>query len=240
MPRQSRPRSTNDLYHVTARGVARREIFHSDDDGRVFLSTLGDVVTERGWHCHCYCLMPNHYHLLVGTPRSDLPEGMRDLNSAYATRFNTAHELTGHVFQGRYGSRLVRSDTHALEVCRYIPLNPVRAGLRPSPEDWPWSSYRATTGLVRPPNWLTIGTVLRWFGEGEDARRSYREFVAEGHNAADPEVVALREVLSHAKADDIRRAQRDYGYSLRAIARALGVHHSTLAERLSRDPPKGV
>ena len=240
MPRQPRLRSTDHLYHVTARGVARREIFRSDDDGRVFLSTLGGVITERGWHCHCYCLMPNHYHLLVDTPRGDLPEGMRDLNSSYATRFNTAHELTGHVFQGRYGSRLIRSDPHALEVSRYIPLNPVRARLRPRPEDWPWSSYRATAGVVRPPAWLTVDGVLRWFGDRADAQRRYREFVAEGRHVADPEGAALRTLLCDGGPEDVRRVHRDHGYSLRAIAGALGIHHSTLAERLSRDPPKGV
>ena len=184
--------------------------------------------------------MPNHYHLMVDTPRADLPEGMRDLNSSYATRFNAAHELTGHVFQGRYASRLVRSDPHALEVSRYIPLNPVRAGLRPQPGDWPWSSYRATAGMTRPPAWLTIDGILRWFGEGADARRGYRAFVADGQNVLDPEAAALRELLSEGRLEDVRRVQDDHGYSLRAIARALGIHHSTLAERLSRDPPKGV
>jgi REP-associated tyrosine transposase len=206
----------------------------------VFLSTLGGVVTERGWHCHCYCLMPNHYHLLVDTPRGDLPEGMRDLNSSYATRFNTAHELTGHVFQGRYGSQLVRNDPHALEVSRYIPLNPVRARLRTRPEEWPWSSYRATAGIVRPPPWLTVDGVLRWFGERADAQRRYRAFVAEGQGIVDPEEAALRQLLIDGSPEDVRRVQRDHGYSLRAIAHALGIHHSTLAERLARDPPKGV
>jgi putative transposase len=184
--------------------------------------------------------MPNHYHLLVDTPRGDLPEGMRDLNSSYATRFNTAHELSGHVFQGRYGSRLIRSDAQACEVSRYIPLNPVRAKLCSQPADWPWSSYRAVAGMTRPPAWLTIADILRWFGDGEAGRRAYREFVAGGHGVTDPEAAALRELLADARAEDIRRVQHDHGYSLRAIARALGLHHSTLAQRLAMDPPKGV
>ena len=184
--------------------------------------------------------MPNHYHLLVDTPRGDLPEGMRDLNSSYATRFNTAHELTGHVFQGRYGSQLIRSDLHALEVSRYIPLNPVRARLRTRPEDWPWSSYRATAGIVGSPAWLTVDGVRGWFGEPADAQRSYRAFIAEGRRVVDPEIAALRQLLSEGSPEDVRRVQRDHGYALRAIAKALGIHHSTLAERLARDPPKGV
>jgi putative transposase len=240
MPRQPRLRSADHLYHVTARGVARREIFRSDADGRVFLSTLGEVVVERGWRCHCYCLMPNHFHLLVDTPGRDLPEGMRDLNSSYATRFNAAHELSGHVFQGRYGSRLVRSEPHAREVSRYIPLNPVRAGLCRDPAEWPWSSYRAAAGMTRPPAWLTVEGILRWFGKGDEARRTYREFVAGGHVVRDPEAAALRQLLGDGQPEAIRRVQREHGYSLRAIARTLELHHSTLAERLSADPPKGV
>jgi REP element-mobilizing transposase RayT len=206
----------------------------------VFLSTLGEVIADRGWHCHCYCLMPNHYHLMLDTPRADLPEGMRDLNSAYATRFNTAHELSGHVFQGRYGSRLIRSDPHAREVSRYIPLNPVRAGLRPRPADWPWSSYRAAVGMTRPPAWLTIDRILRWFGDGEAGRRAYQEFVAGGKDVTDPEEAALRELLAGARAQDIRRVHDEHGYSIRAIARALGLHHSTVVQRLAGDPPRGV
>ena len=95
MPRQPRLRSTDHLYHVTARGVARREIFRSDDDGRVFLSTLGGVITERGWHCHCYCLMPNHYHLLLESAEP-LGRGMQLVNGRYARVFNQRHGRTGH------------------------------------------------------------------------------------------------------------------------------------------------
>jgi REP element-mobilizing transposase RayT len=241
MPRHPRARSKEHLYHVTSRGVARRAVFRTSADGRVFLSTLGEVVTDREWRCHCYCLMPNHYHLLVETPSADLPEGMRDLNSAYATRFNTAHDLTGHVFQGRYASRVVRSQEHVLEVARYIPLNPVRAGLCRGPADWAWSSYRATAGLDRPAPWLTTGTTLRWFGTGDDARRRYCEFVAAGHGVADPEAAAVRTLLCDGGVDDVLRVRDQYGYSMRRIAALLGIHHSTLAERIRpRHPPKGV
>lgn len=241
MPRRPRLRSKEHLYHVTSRGVARRAVFRTSADGRVFLSTLGEVVMDRGWRCHCYCLMQNHYHLLVETPHADLPDGMRDLNSAYATRFNTAQALAGHVFQGRYDSRVVHTQEHALEVARYIPLNPVRARVCRGPADWPWSSYRATAGLRRPVSWLTIDATLRWFGSGEDARRGYREFVAAGHHVADPEATAVREALRQGGIEDVLRVRDEYGYSMRRIAALLGIHHSTLAERIRRShPPKGV
>ncbi len=216
-------------------------MFRTAADGRVFLSTLGEVVTDRGWRCHCYCLMPNHYHLLVETPGADLPEGMRDLNSTYATRFNTAHDLSGHVFQGRYDSRVVRSQEHALEVVRYIPLNPVRAGICDRPADWAWSNYLATAGERRAQPWLTIDTTLRWFGSGEKARRHYREFVAAGRHVTDPEAAAVRQLLRQGAVDDVLRVRDEYGYSMRRIATLLGIHHSTLAQRMqTRHPPKGV
>jgi putative transposase len=229
------------MYHVTSRGVARRAIFHSDDDRRAFLDSLAQVVWEQAWRCHAYCLMPNHYHLLIDTPNADLPEGMRDLNSGYATRFNAAHELDGHVFQGRYGAQLVRSHEHALQVARYIPVNPVRAGLCKEPSEWAWSNYRAIVGLVRTPPFLNTATTLTWFGGDSSAAARYGEFVAHGHTVLDPEAAALAVLLSSGRLADIRLAHVEYGYSLRTIASHVGVHHSTLARRLQGNgAPKGV
>jgi putative transposase len=229
------------MYHVTSRGVARRAIFRSDDDRRTFLHSLSGVVMDRTWRCHAYCLMPNHYHLLVDTPNADLPEGMRDLNSGYATRFNTAHELDGHVFQGRYGARLVRSQEHALQVARHIPLNPVRARLCDHPAGWAWSSYRAVVGLVRAPAFLNTRTTLAWFGEDSSAAARYGEFVARGHAVLDPEAAALTELLGSGRLADVRLAHIEYGYSIRKIASHMGIHHSTLARRLQApSAPKGV
>ncbi len=229
------------MYHVTSRGVARRAIFRSDDDRRAFLDSLAQVVLEQTWGCHAYCLMPNHYHLLIDTPNADLPEGMRDLNSGYATRFNTAHQLDGHVFQGRYGARLVRSREHALQVARYIPVNPVRAGLCTEPAGWAWSNYRAVVGLVRAPAFLDTKTTLTWFGGDMSAAARYGEFVDRGHTVLDPEAAALAELLGSGRLEDVRLAHVEYGYSLRTIASHVGVHHSTLARRLQGNgAPKGV
>jgi REP-associated tyrosine transposase len=111
---------------------------------------LGDVLSSRGWIRHAYCLIPNHYHLLLEVPELDLPRGLHRLNGRYARRFNQRHGRVGHVFGGPYFAQPVRRDEHVIEACRYIVLNPVRAGLCAHPADWPWSSYSETpTELVR-------------------------------------------------------------------------------------------
>ena len=134
------------LYHVTSRGDERRDIFLDDADREAFLQILGDVVRRFAWRCHAYCLMGNHYHLLIETPNANLSRGMRHLNGVYTKRFNRTHERVGHVMQGRYKSILVDKDEYLLELARYVVLNPVRAGVVRSARDWKWSSYRATAG----------------------------------------------------------------------------------------------
>ena len=131
--------------------------------------------------------MDNHYHLLVETPEPNLSRGMGRLNMAYAQGFNRRHERAGHLFQGRFHVVVVEKDSHLLELCRYLVLNPVRAGAATSPEDWPWSSYRATASGRGEADWLTTGWVLRQFG-AQDARgrRAYRQFVREGVETASP------------------------------------------------------
>src|SRR3989304_7185540 len=122
------------VYHVTARGNEKRRIFLGVPDYRLFLGVLSQVVEEKSWLCHAYCLMPNHYHLLLETPQPDLSKGMRQLNGIFAQRFNRQHERVGHLFQGRYKAILVEKETHLLEVCRYVALNPVRGKLVGRPE----------------------------------------------------------------------------------------------------------
>jgi putative transposase len=138
------------LFHVTARGNNKGTIFHDDVDYQTFLRMLGDVLSSRGWTRHAYCLLSNHYHLLLEVPELDLPRGMHLLNGRYARRFNQRHARVGHVFEGPYFAQPVERDEHVIEACRYIVLNPVRAGLVAHPADWPWSSYAETpTDLVR-------------------------------------------------------------------------------------------
>lgn len=174
------------LYHVTARGNGRLPIFVDDVDCRRFLSVLGGVVARYRLVCHAYCLMGNHYHALLETPDSNLSRAMRQLNGVYAQCFNRRHERSGHVLEGRFHARLVDRDSYLLEVCRYIVLNPVRAGSVNHPREWPWSSYRATAGLVPRPTFLTTSWILS-LGHASDlkgAERRYAQFVSAGMERA--------------------------------------------------------
>mgnify|MGYP002075353023 CR=1 FL=1 len=133
------------------------------------------------WLCHAYCLMDNHYHLVIETPEANLARGMRQLNGIYTQRYNRRHRTVGHLFQGRYKAILIQKESHLLEVSRYVVLNPVRAKAVAKVEQWKWSSYRGTAGVADPPPWLTVDWVLRQFSkERHKAAHHYRRFVREG------------------------------------------------------------
>ncbi len=172
------------VYHLTTRGNARKPIARDNADRRQLLTLLQQVTARFGWRCHAYCLMNNHYHLVVETPEGDLSRGMRHLNGVYTQAFNRRHRRAGHVFQGRYKAILVQKESHLLEVCRYVVLNPVRAKAVRAPERWRWSSYRATAGLETAHPCLT----LHWLWDQFSSRRRvavrrYQEFVREGMGA---------------------------------------------------------
>jgi REP element-mobilizing transposase RayT len=169
------------VYHVTSRGNARRSIFKDDQDRGMLLNILGEVNDRYHWFCHAYCLMNNHYHLVIETPDGNLSKGMRQLNGVYTMRFNRRHGSVGHVFQGRYKAIVVQKESHLLEVCRYVVLNPVRAKGVEVPERWRWSSYRATAGIQRAHPCLTVDWVLGQFGtKKRAAEKRYRAFVMDG------------------------------------------------------------
>jgi putative transposase len=175
------------LYHVTSRGNARADIYLYDQDRQAFLDVLSEAVERFGWWCHGYCLMDNHYHLLIETPMANLGRGMRHLNGVYSQCFNRAHGRVGHVFQGRYKAILVERQTYLLELARYIVLNPVRAHMTDQAEGWTWSSYRATAGLATVPNFLETNWILQQFGARPDsALKHYRRFVGEGMRRSSP------------------------------------------------------
>ena len=175
------------VYHVTSRGNARHDIVADDRDRSQWLSLLAHVVDRYGWLCHAYCLMDNHYHLVIETPKPNLSIGMRQLNGRYTQAYNRRHEQVGHVFQGRFTAILVEKDAHLLELCRYVVLNPVRAKIVSHPRLWMWSSYRATVGETKAPGWLTRDWILSQFGQrGGPAQARYRTFVAEGRGGPAP------------------------------------------------------
>jgi putative transposase len=182
MPRPLRIQYPGALYHLLSRGNARAPIFFADRDRRVFLRLLADVITDHRWLCHAYCLMPNHYHLVVQTPEANLSHGMQQLNGLYTQRFNRLNDRVGHVFQGRFKSILVEEESHLFELARYVVLNPVRAGLVWDAEEYRWSSLRATVGLAEAPPWLSVDPLVRHFG----SRQRYREFVNEGARLRSP------------------------------------------------------
>lgn len=175
------------VYHVTSRGDRQESIFLDDEDRRTFLRLLSREVMQQGWWLYAYCLMDNHYHLLVETPEPGLGRGMGRLNGVYTQAFNRRYGLVGHLFQGRYKAIVVERDSYLLELCRYIVLNPVRAHLVDTPALWPWSSYPATVGTASAPEWLATDRVLRLFHKNRDAARpAYARFVAEGANGPSP------------------------------------------------------
>jgi putative transposase len=178
MSRSLRIEFPNAFYHITSRGNAQQEIFLGDHDRRLFLQLLDEVVHQSKWICHGFCLMTNHYHLLVETPESNLSNGMRELNGRYCQSFNLKHSRSGHVLQGRFDSRIVQKDAYLLAVSRYIVMNPVRAHLVNEPSSWPWSSYHATVSKANWAPFLSREFTLAYFSTDEDkARAEYRQFV---------------------------------------------------------------
>jgi putative transposase len=179
--------SAGALYHVTARGNARQNIFLDDEDRQRFLGVLARVVSRFHLLLHAYCLMENHFHLVVETPDGNLSKTMRQLNGVYTQAFNRRHQRVGHVLQGRFKAILVDRDSYLLELCRYVVLNPVRAKRTRKADIYSWSSYRATAGLAPIPPYLTIDWLLSQFSlQRAAAQRKYQAFVAEGIGQGSP------------------------------------------------------
>lgn len=165
------------VYHVMSRGDGREAITVSEDDSVLFLNVLAECVERYNLLIHGYCLMPNHYHLLVETPDGNLSDAMRFLNGVYTQRFNSGHKTVGHVFQGRFKSIVVNRDEYLMCLCRYIERNPVRAGIVEHPKDYPWSSYRIITG-VGGPSFVSADWILSQFAPTrQEAIRRYSEYV---------------------------------------------------------------
>jgi len=168
----------NAFYHVTSRGNEQKDIFKTDRDREKFLEYLGSASERYGAVVHAYCLMSNHYHLLVQTPQGNLSQIMRHINGAYTTYYNTKRKRFGHLLQGRYKAILVDKDAYAQELSRYIHLNPLRAGMAKRPEEYVWSSYRFYISGTDRPKWLHAKFIHAYFSVNRhEAEKRYRKFV---------------------------------------------------------------
>ncbi|MBK5273494.1 MAG: transposase [Desulfuromonadales bacterium] len=166
------------FYHVTSRGNEQKDVFKSQRDREKFLEYLASATERYGAVIHAYCLMSNHFHLLMETPEGNLSQIMRHINGAYTIYFNIKRKRAGHLFQGRFKAILVEADEYLTELSRYIHLNPVRIGIVEKPEEYQWSSYRSYTGHNNPPEWLRTGFILGCFAQqATDAQKKYRTFV---------------------------------------------------------------
>ena len=236
--RQPRVDYAGAFHHVMSRGNGKQNIFLSDNDRKAFLSILEEVISDCDWTCHSYCLMDNHYHLLLETPMGRLSEGMQLLNGIFGGKFNKAHDAVGHVMQGRYTSRLVKDDNHFLILLRYMALNPVKAYLVREPSEWRWSSYRALAGLSPSPPFLTCDLSLQYFATNkEDAHNAYADYIhgflpeaLSGSLGYCPSLEELLGAFDRSSRDRaVHEAYNDFGFSMTEIADFLGVNCSTIS-----------
>ncbi len=165
MARPLRLELAGGLYHVTSRGDRREEIYDDEKDREKWLEILGHTCKRFNWRCYAYCLMDNHYHIIIETAEANLSKGMRQLNGVYTQYYNIRHKHAGHVFQGRYKGILVEQDAYLLELVRYVVLNPVRAGMTKSIGKWKWSSYKSMIGKVSAPLWFERDWILGQFSK---------------------------------------------------------------------------
>lgn len=181
MARQLRIEYPGAFYHIYSRGDQKQPIFFTDDDRCYFIHCLRKTFEKFGVIVHAYCLMPNHFHLLLETPFGNLSRAMHFLVTKFTVYVNKKHKRRGHLFQGRYGSVLVEAVSYAKELSRYVHLNPVRSKIVDKPELYAWSSYGYYLGSARPEKWLETASILRLFGDQPAAaKKAFEGFVNEG------------------------------------------------------------
>ena len=192
MARQLRIEFPGAVYHVTSRGDRREPIFDDDQDRLALLEVASRAMIRFDARVLAFCLMGNHYHFVVTTAQANLSRVMRQINGVYTQTYNRRHRKAGHLFQGRFKAILVDRDAYLLEVCRYVELNPVRAGLVANPGDWFWSSYRCNAGHQHAPQWMDtamvhghlLGSAIETAAQGKRAARAYELLVASAHDNA--------------------------------------------------------
>jgi putative transposase len=193
MARRPRIQLRGALYHVMSRGNRKTAIFEDDIDRRKFLDTVKDASARYDVYCQSYCLMSNHYHLVVNTPSGGLSAAMHFINGVYTQASNRRHQRTGHVFEGRFVSLLIDSDAYLRDANLYVVRNPVEAGLVTHAADWQWSSYRATAGLEPAPDFLDLDWLDWVFGGASrmETRFRYEQHVVEQPANQQPDVNGL-------------------------------------------------
>ncbi len=182
VPRPTRILSPDLIYHVGCRAVDKRQIFCGlvPHDTETFVGLVASAVERYGWRLYAYCVMPNHFHLLLDTPHSNLSGGMQWLKSGYARWFNRKTGREGALWERRFWNRVADDEAGPVSIARYVILNPVRAGLVRSPESWAASSYLATAGAVDAAAFLDVEGLLELYGGGPRARVRFIEHVGEG------------------------------------------------------------
>ncbi|MGY9020074.1 MAG: transposase [Alphaproteobacteria bacterium] len=175
------------VYHVTARANGRQQLFTSIEDGSYFVQLLAREISQHKWLCHAYCLLEDHYHLVIETPEANLGRGMGRLNMAYSQWFGREHDQRGHLFHGRYKSIVLQKERHLLEVCRHVVLNPVRVQAVNCADHWKWSSYRPIAFEESEPTWLHRNWLLNHLAsDSGDPAGSWRAYIEKGVHAASP------------------------------------------------------
>jgi putative transposase len=178
VPRPPRDAPPGGFFHVWTRGNRRCNVFEDDTDYQVFLAMLARAGRRHNWRIYGWCLMTNHYHLVLATPDGGLSAGLCELNGGFARWSNGRRKLEDHLFGKRFGSKSIQSEVHLLDACRYVALNPVRAGMRSHPAEWRWSSYRASAGDEKAPSYLALSDLLSLFDSDLGrATQLYRDFI---------------------------------------------------------------
>ena len=184
MARRHRIRFQGAIYHITMRGVRKTPIFTDDVDRQRFLKILATAIKKYGCICYAYCLMGNHYHLVIRTPRDNISLFMQYLDGEYGKYFNRRHHHTGHVYEGRYDGPLIDNGVYLGNAIAYVARNPVEAGLVKDAADWQWSSYRATVGKCACPGFLNTDWLSDVF-QADDIAASRELFSMAVHNTSD-------------------------------------------------------
>jgi len=247
------------IYHVMARGNSKNIIFTDATDHARFAEVLEESIIRFGLKCHARCQMPNHYHLVVETPAANLSAAMKHLNGVYSQWWNTRHGRCGHLMQGRFKAQLVQRERYLIAVCRYVRLNPVRAKLVSKPEDWPWGSCGAAVGSALATavyEDIDVGPAIR----GDVRFIGDDNFLAEQRAAADgewqrthrfarretrlqrPDVAQIVDAAAPLtiRNQQLRAARAQFGFSISALARHLGLSRSGVRKILKRPAPSVV